>query len=519
MWEKIRTNSKTYTGYLIYLAAVTLLAGLVVGLIRGRFDLSTQILLGVGILSIALYALLQPEQVRRFFTGRSARYGSSALVMSIAFLGILGLLNYLSARYHRRFDLTQEKEFSLAPQSVRIIKELDEPVRVTGFFTAGYYAGQEVEDLLTEYSYHTDRFSFEIIDPELKPGLAREYGIVRDGTLIYQQADRQEVDYGTQEQDITSAILKVTSAEQKGIYFLTGHREGDPNGSDRTGYGFIKEALEHDNFVVNTFNLAVTDTIPSDMTVLVIAAPQVEILADEAERLSTYWDGGGSLLVMTEPSLPDPLGGLLAKWGVQFRDDIVIDPMSSFFGDVASPLVTRFGLHQITADLVGLTTFFPSVRSINYAQPEGTDVMITPLVLTSDASWGETNLEELRVRLDAGEDNPGPLEIAVVIERDLALGGEGAKHKARMVIFGDSDFATDGVLGSVQGSIGNADLFLNAVSWLAEEEELISIRPEPPRERTITVTGPEIRLVLYTCAILLPLTVLIVGGVIWWRRR
>ena len=516
MW----TSLKKYSIYLIYLAGLVLVAALILGLVRSRFDLWPRTLLGVSVILVALSALLEPERLQRFFTGRSTRYGSSALVVSVAFLGILVLLNYLSSRYHKRVDLTQDKEFSLAAQTVRILKELEEPVKVTAFFTSSYWASQDVEDLLNEYGYYTNQFTFEFIDPELSPGLAREQGVTRDGTLIFEQGDRREVDYGTEEQDITSAILKVTTAEQKGVYFLTGHQEVDSDSYEGIGLGYMRDALENDNYRVETYNLAITETIPADMAVLVVAAPQAPLMADETERLSSYWGQGGSLLLMVEPGLPDPLAGFLAEWGVVLRDDVVIDPMSSFFGDVASPLVTDFGYHQITSDLVGLTTFFPSARSIERMQPAPDDVTVTALVRTSDASWGETNLSERRVRLDEGEDNVGPLEIAVVLERDLSPGEEEAtKQKARMVIFGDSDFASNGVLGSVQGSFGNADLFLNAVSWLAEEEELISIRPEPPAERTVAMTGTEIRLVLYTAVVLLPLAVLVIGGVVWWRRR
>ena len=312
----------------------------------------------------------------------------------------------------------------------------------------------------------------------------------------------------------------MTSTQQKGVYFLTGHQERDPNQYDRTGYSYIKKALERDNYKVDTFNFAVTDTIPADMAVLVVAAPQVPLMDDEIERLSKYLDQGGSVLVMGEPGLPNPLGELLSKWGVTFRNDIIIDPMSSFFGDVASPLITRFGYHQITKDLIGLTTFFPSACSIERTRPQPKDVTITTLARSSDESWGETNLKEHRVRFDKDEDTKGPLEIAVVIERTLNPGGgEGTAQKARMVVFGDSDFVANSLLGSVRGDIGNANLFLNAVSWLAEEEELISIRPKPPRQRMVTMSGTQIRLVLYTSAIILPLTVLIIGLVIWRRRR
>ncbi|MBC7225443.1 MAG: GldG family protein, partial [Anaerolineae bacterium] len=332
------------------------------------------------------------------------------------------------------------------------------------------------------------------------------------GVLLFERGDKRQETYALDEQDITSAILKVSRDTQKGVYFVTGHQERDPEAFTQDGYSTIKQLLEQDNYIVQTINLAtITTTLPSTATVLVVAGAQYDYAPEEAQRLADFLNEGGRLLVMSDPGRPVPLADTLEAWGVRFRDDLVIDPASSFFGDVASPLVTRFRYHEITKDLGGLTTFFPVARSVEQITPSPEGVSVAPLVATSNNSWGETDLNNRQVRYDPEADIKGPVYLAVAARKTEGGG--------RLVVFGDSDFASNGVVRAVQGAVGNADLFLNAVNWLAEEESLLAIGPKQTQQRMMVLTQPSMRLILYSTAGLLPLVVLIIGGIVWWSRR
>jgi len=503
---------KTYAPYVAYAGLAALGGGVLSFLITKKLDLITEILLGVGLLLLAVYVLLRPGDVRRALTGRQARYGSNALLMSLAFIGILILINFLAGRHHLRADWTAEKQYSLSPQTVEILKELDEPVHITGFFTPADSRRGELEDLLQEYTYKSDKITYEFVDPDANPALARQKGITSYGILVFEQGDRRQETYALDEQDITSAILKVSRDTQKGVYFVTGHQERDPEKFTQDGYSIIKQLLERDNYIVETINLAtITTTLPSTATVLVVAGPQYPLAPEEEARLSDFLNDGGRLLVMSDPAKPVPITDTLEAWGVRYRDDLVIDPSSSFFGDVGSPLVTRFRYHEITKDLGGLTTFFPVARSLEQVSPTPEGVSAMPLVETSRDSWGETDLNNRQVRYDPDADVKGPLTLAMAVRS--------TKGEGRMVVFGDSDFASNGVVQSVQGAVGNADLFLNAVNWLAEEESLLAIGPKQPEQRMMVLTQPSMRLILYSTAGLLPLVVLLIGGIVWWSRR
>ena len=509
-----------FAPWILAAGAILALYGLFWTLIRGQLELVGEITLVLGLVLIAGFVALQPGRIWAALTGRSARQGGNATVVTLAVLGILALLNVLAARHHYRIDLTAERQFSLSPQTKQVLADLKEPVSVTAFMTPNYYAQQDVRDLLKEYTSASNKIKVEYIDPDQKPALARQYNVTTDGTLVFQVGDRRQDALGSDEQAITSALVKVTRKQAKTVYFLTGHQERDPQDSGQAGYQQVAEALKRDNYDVQTLNLAITSTVPTTTSVLIIASPTVTPTAQELSAINAYVDRGGSLMVLGDPASKVQLTELLSRWGLSLRNDIAVDPSSSFFGDVGTPLVSRFPYHTITKDLGGMTTFFPLARSIAQQNPLPQGVQVDPLVQTSSQSWGETDTQNRQVRMDQGKDTAGPLNLAVAATLQLPAPANGSEAKnARLVLFGDADLVSNDVLSSVQGSVGNEDLFLNAVSWLAEEESLISIRATPPVQRTVTLTPPQIRLVMYTSLLFVPGLVVVAGAWVWWKRR
>ena len=470
-----------------------------------------QALWGVGGVLVLSYALLRPDDVRTALTGRRARYGGNALLASLAFVGILILLNVLAMRYPKRFDLTETKRFSLSKQTKQILATLEEPVQITAFFSGTDQRRQDVEDLLKEYTYASDKIRFRFVDPDREPGLARQYGIQSYGVLVFEQGERRQETFGLDEQAITSAILKVSEPEPRKVYFTTGHGERDPKQGDAEHYSRIRQVLERDNYEVELLNLqTVTDTLPADVDAIIVAGPQAPFTPEEANRLWEYVAEGGKLMILADPGVDLGLDSVLQSIGLKLDNDVVVDPLQSFFGDAATPLVTRFRFHTITKDLGGLTVFFPLARSISKTAETPEGVTITEIVQTSDRAWGETNLQQTPARPD-GEDPRGPLTLMAV-----ATGPKGS----RVAVFGDSDFVSNNVLSRVGGSLGNADLFKNTVNWLTESEELIAIGPKPPDIRNIRpLTGGQQNLLLATTAGFMPLLVLAAGLYVWWQRR
>ena len=468
---------------------------------------------GAGGLALgAVAALLRPDAVRRAIGGRQARYGSNAAVMSIAVVGILVLVNYLGARYPQRWDVTEEKQYTLSEQTLQILASLEEPIAIKAFFTPAHYYRGQAEEMLKEYAVRSRMVTYEVIDPESQRRLTIDYQIARDGTIVFERGDRREVTFGVQEQDLTGTLLKVSRDAMHGVYFVTGHQERDTENVEGIGFDTIRQVLEAENYRVGTVNLATGEDLPSDLTVLVIAGPQVEFQPREVERIAEYIAGGGRALVMIDAGQADPLGGLLERYGLRLADNVVIDPHQAFFGDLVTPLVSEYAFHQITKDLTGMSAIFPTVRALEQVDPAPEGWGVTLLATSSASAWAETAYNAEQVAHDEGEP-AGPLGLMAVVEPQGEAEGQG-----RLVVVGDSDFAANEILAAVRG-LANVDLFMNAVNWLAEEDELISIRPKEYQARTVALTSPQSRAVVYGSIIFLPLGVLLAGGIVWWRRR
>ncbi len=497
----------------------------------GRAPVPTEYLLLGGVVLVLLSALMRPDLVQRALGVRSVRYGSNALVFSVAFLAILGLINYLGtqSRFEWRQDFTANKQFTLSQQTLQILENLKSDVKATAFFSPQAFGRQEAEDRLKEYHLHSPRFNFEFVDPIDRPDLARSLGLSRDGGIVFQAGDKKQEATSTSESDFTSALLKVTTDTPHAVYFITGHKERDINGFDDQGWGTARQWLEKDNYTVGTISLVLTSTIPTSATVLVLAGPQNALNDAEMKTLSDYLDRGGRLLVMVDPgdaTKPNPIGALLDKWGVKYDNDEVLDPAQ--YPQGTSPLlpaVVQYQFSTITQKMNGLITVFPFSRSLARGENANTALTIQPLAQTSAQAWGETTLDpSVPAKYDEGKDLKGPVNLAMSVEGAApisvtnTISDTTAQRKTRIVAFGTSELVSNRVLQQLQG-VANIDLFVNSINWLAEDESLISIRPIKADTRTLTMTSVDTQKVFFLSVIALPLLVLLSGLAVWWRRR
>ena len=203
-----------------------------------------QALAGVGGVLILLYPAMFPDKIIALFRSRSTQAGTNIVLMSLIFIGIMAAVNFLGYRYHKRFDLTANKEYSLSPQTVRVLQDLEEPVHAIAFFTDQDPRRARVEDLLREYAQVTGKFTYEFVNPNREPGKARQYGLTRLGVVILVRGDRREEADIFDEEDLTSAIIRVTRDEPKVVYFTIGHGERDPHSYQDRDLGQAVRKLE-----------------------------------------------------------------------------------------------------------------------------------------------------------------------------------------------------------------------------------------------------------------------------------
>lgn len=479
-----------------------------------------------GLVCTLLYMLSQWREIGQAFAGRQARFGTLALVSTAVVLVILIAINYLGTRHDKRWDLTAARQFSLSDQTRKVLQDLKEPVHVKVFARTDDF--QRFRDRLDEYRYASKQVDVEYIDPEKRPALAQQYGITALGTVVFDYHGRNEKATSDGEQELTNALIKVIQGRQPKVYFTTGHGEKDTTSADRTGYNSISSALTSDNFVVDKVVLAQQNAVPSDADVLVIAGPQTDFLPAELDMVRKYLAAGGKVFIMLDPVLkpgqarPTGLQSLLHDWGISADDDVVLDVsgMGRLIGaDESIPVAASYPSHPITQNFQ-LLTAYPLARSMTPVDGGVNGHTAQRIVETSRSSWGETDLSALASGQPAKQDpadKPGPVSLAAAVSAPAQNGAakDGKKPETRMVAFGDSEFASNAFLG-VQG---NRDLFLNTVNWLAQQENLISIRPRDAEDRRITLTADQETRIFYLTVLIVPGLILLAGVQTWWRRR
>lgn len=507
---------RRYAPWGLYLAGLAAVVSIGLYIIQREWNIYLQISLALIVLGLAAFAFLDPEKVRLALTGRQARYGSNALVLSIAFIGILVVVNYIAYANSQRWDLTEEKQYTLAPETIYALQNLQEPVLARAFFTKRLSTDQ-AKGLLDQYQFQSKgKFSYEFIDPESKPLVAQEAKVTRDGTVVLSLGKLQQTVTLVSEEELTGALVRLINPETRVVYFLTGHGERSPDNSGEQGLSQIKSVLENKNYVVKTLSLLDAKQLPVDAKIIVIDGPRKPVSENEVQLLDGFLAKGGAVLVMEEPiplsdfgDAPDPLADYLANtWGLKMGNDLVVD-LSSNQVSVAVGIPSKD--HAITSKMSGLYIIMPTARSITISQGS-TGVTQAPLVTTSQQSWAETDVAALKdpsisVSFNEGKDTPGPVTIGAVAEN--------LEKKSRLVVFGDADYISN----ANYQAYGNADLFTNSIDWSAGQESLINLTPKKNVQRLLV--PPQritMNLLFFATVIVIPGLTLLAGVITWIQR-
>ena len=512
-----------FAPYGLYLAGVALLIAVGFYIVQQQFSTVVKIGLAVAILGLAANILLDPEGARQMFTGRQARYGSNALLFSVAILGIVIVANFLAYKNDKRWDLTENRENSLAPESIDTLAKLPAPVVARAFYVARDQTKSTGEDLLKLFVQNSaGKFTYEIVDPEADPILAQQAGVTRTGDIILVMGERQEKASVISEQGITGALVRLMSAGKRTIYFTTGHGEFNPDQAGDRSYSQIKRTLESKNYVIKTVNLLTVESLPEDAETVVVAGPTKPLAENEVGLLKSFTSMGGGLFILVDPTVftqaveqSDPLLDYLSQdLGIVLNDDLIIDLVGQ--QQLNQPLFAigaNYGSHPITQGLGNFATGFPQARSISLKEAAA-GISPVEVVFTQDQSWAETDLADLvaggQPQPNEGVDKYGPLALMVVAE-DFNNG-------ARLAVVGDADFVADDYLLFY----GNSDLFINSLDWVVGQEELIQLTPKPNTQRSLNlppvpyITG----LIVLFGIFILPGSMLAIGiGVAISRRR
>ncbi len=481
------------------------------------------VLAGAGLVLLVVAAVVNRRSLARMATHRQTRLGLGSLVGVLAFLALVIFLGALASRHHLRFDLSKSGQHTLAPQTRQVLKNLPEPVEALAFFQAVEMGREPTEQLLSQFHYRNPKFTYRLVDPDQEPTLAERYQVNAYGTVVLVAGDRHESIKAVDEQNLTNALIRVTKKGQKIIYWLIGHGERSLTDEGKAGYSRLAASLKQQHYLIKPLVLATAKQVPADGAAVVVAGPRKPLAKVEKERLGAYLASGGRVLILLDPQYDGGLTEWLAARGVKLGQDLVVDLASREYGKSPfAPVSAAYADHEITRPMANTLTFFTVARSVSPAKKVPAGFQVVPLVFSSKLSWAETDLEGMRNKspeFDKGRDTPGPVSLGVVVTLPAPKPKPGHKGPAptagQLVVIGDSEFAANPDLGQV----GNRDLILNCISYLAQEADLVSLRPKMAGGESMILDLFQARMVFWLPVVVVPLIFAIIGVVVVLRRR
>ena len=489
-------------------------AGIVVFVITLTWTLTSISLLGLGIVLIVTWLILINKNKAVWLKRRSAKTSIKVLSTTVIIILILGLINFLAIRHSARWDLTEDKINTLAPQSQEIVKDLPKTLKVWVF---DRQTNPTIKSLLEKYQNYSNNFQFEFVNPEQKIGLAEQFKVQSLGEIYLEYGDKKQqliipeatLEADLTESQLTNAIAKIKRDRTYNIYFLQGHGEASLAATEG-GFSQAIKSIEARGYEIETLNLINNQKIPDDADLIVIAGVTKKLFPAEVNSLQQYLNNGGDLLLMLVPNIQSGLDSLLKEWGIELDDRLIID--ASGRGNIlglgpAALIVNNYGEHPITNDFRDGISIFPESRPLKVVEQEA--IQSTPLIITSDKTWAESNLTTEEITFNPQEDLPGPLNIAIALSRSQPT-------RSRMVIFGSTTFASNGWLEQQL----NKDILINSINWLLTENTAdILVFSQEITNRRFNLSPFQAELIIWLAVRIMPLMALVAGGIIWWKKR
>jgi hypothetical protein len=494
----------------------------------------------VALLALFVLGLRLPLQPR---LSRLAALANTAAIV-VATVGVGVLANAALALHDLHFDLTREKVFTPSPQAQAVVDRLTEDVKLTYFYQASDRSGRRAKDMVEVLGRRNPRLHVRTVDPEQQPSVADTYGVRIYNAAVLEADGRRIQVNSTDENDIALGILRVLRQRVTTICFMEGHNEypmdnfefhthfeglvghsHSESGSGRVlmtghGAGRMRRALEALGYDARKIVPATLTAIPADCAAVLDVNPRTTYLPGESDLLVGYLARGGSALLLYDLGfvLEPRLAAALRTVGVAVEQDVVVDPLDHYSTDAEVVAVPTYDPHVITRRIA--LTFYPGIRSLALLPPPP-GVTVTPLFQSSVQSYARP-VQAVAERQPGREAVPGAPGKPAAGRRVLAAAVEGTWPGApagarpfRLVVVGDADFASN----SFFPYMANSDLAVAMTRWLAREEAAPTMASRIPVPPLVLLTSRQMWQIFLGVEVLLPLGVVLVGAVIWWRRR
>jgi hypothetical protein len=521
-------NSRLPTVIIAIMGIVAMVVGLLLSIILPETRFYGWLLIGFGIILVIAAAVFDFRRVKGAVTSRRGKFSTSTSVMISIFAGIVVLVNAISVGANKQFDFTALSQFTLTSQTKDVLSKLKTTIKVLCFDVPAddsNHTGAYALSMLSQYTNYTNNLDIQIIDPDKYPQQAQKYGITNSAyyeSVVFVTDKSTYIVYPQQilsqaEASFTNAILEVTGIVERKIYFMT----GDGEGSITDTLSNVANILQINLLQAVSIDLHYASAIPDDCAVLVIAGPTQPMNDNETTLINNYLAANKYALMMTNPGAPDDIAKILDKWGVNVQSGTIIDPTSHLADNLATPTVTASRSLAAIQSEITTSVYFPEATAVN---PKTTglpaNMTVTPLVWTTTDSWVDNNFDATTTpKFDPATETKGLNDIGVIIaptyQYDDSGNVTGINQGPYIVAFGDSDFITN----SNFSNGNNADLFLYLVKALGAGSDIMTIDRKLLPTRMLILSPEKQNFLNISSIALLPALVLIIGALMWWRRR
>ncbi len=506
-----------------------------------------------------------PEAAPKVVKIQRFQIGVNVLIQTLVFVGIVVMLNYMSFRHFKRWDLSRDQKYQLSTQTTNLLKNLKKPVKAVIFFSTAAEIAPDVNALLREYEFASNKkFKTEVVDPfrnftraqdlqtKYKFG-ANENILILDidgKSKFVNAADMAEFEMPDQmammmgqtqprlkafkgELAITSALLELTEGKPNKVYFVSGHGEPELNSPDLKVF---HESLKRQNIQIAPLNLLNINRIPEDARSVIINGPKYDFSELELKLLADFWQKNGRIFVLLNPFAQTPrLSDFIAAQGIAPQADRVVK-MGTYlqYDDQGKPqlvsgvegkatfVVMNSGT-KITKDLAGLSKqFLGATQSLrpDEAQQAMHKTKVIPLLQSAEGFWGETEItggDEKQVFFDPKKDHMGPLTLAAAVEKGGVEDERVKVESARMIVVGNAELLGNNAYRLSEGL--SADFTISALNWLLDREDVIGIAPKEKKTVTLSLNEKQLSDIALAVMGILPGIVVLFGVLNWWQRR
>ena len=460
---------------------------------------------------------------------RAGSYSAAASAIVIAIAVLVNLMVGSLPTTLTQIDLTDQSIYSLSDQTKRIAASLDKDVTMYLICNTGN-EDTTVQRLLHRYADLSDHIQVEVMDPSLHPTFLDNYELeisrlYENSVLVdcegrYRLVGYDEIFVTSYEMDyysynyvtstsfngesaLTSALHYVSSDDLPKVYTLTGH--GETELDER-----ITEMLSQDNFESESLSLLSEESVPEDAAAIIINAPSSDLNQDEADMLITYLENGGSIALITSYMGADDMPNLkqvTASMGLTTEAGIIIEGERNMrLTRYPHYILPNIESHEITSSLSEAGYYILTPLAQPLVKTEDSSASITWLLTTSDSAYAKQAAMSMTTTEKEDGDTDGPFNVA-------ALSENGGK-----LFWVTSDTLLDSYVDSaVSGA--NSNLFMNALNYMCEQEESISIRAKSLDSATLTVPQSESTLWSIVMIGVIPVGLIVLGMLIWIRRK